>query len=243
MAHPVRAQAGLEVEMVLRQGEALLLTILIPVGGLLVFGHLHLVPVPRGVPSQVNFVLAGAIAFGIMASGMVSQSITVAFDRSYGVLKRLGATPLGRRGIILAKLAAVITLELVQLVILLLVGAAMGWHPEGNVGIFVLGWLAATSAFAGLGLLLGGTLRAELVLGLATLAWLVLLGLGSIVVPLASLPAPLALVAKLLPAAGASEMILHGIAAASAPPLWAVLNIVAWGVAAPLAAARLFKWT
>lgn len=243
MAHPVRAQAGLEVEMVLRQGEALLLTILIPVGGLVVFGHLHVVPVPRGVPSQVNFVLAGAIAFGIMASGMVSQSITVAFDRSYGVLKRLGATPLGRRGIILAKLAAVITLELVQLVILLLVGAAMGWHPEGNVGIFVLGWLAATSAFAGLGLLMGGTLRAELVLGLATLAWLVLLGLGSIVVPLASLPAPLALVAKLLPAAGASEMILHGIAAASPPPLWAVLNIVAWGVAAPLAAARLFKWT
>jgi ABC-2 type transport system permease protein len=203
MAHPVRAQAGLEVEMVLRQGEALLLTILIPVGGLVVFGHLHFLPVPRGVPSQVNFVLAGAIAFGIMASGMVSQSITVAFDRSYGVLKRLGATPLGRRGIILAKLAAVITLELVQLVILLLVGAAMGWHPEGNVGIFVLGWLAATSAFAGLGLLMGGTLRAELVLGLATLAWLVLLGLGSIVVPLASLPAPLALVAKLHPAAGA----------------------------------------
>jgi len=243
VARPVLAQAGLEVEMVLRQGEALLLTILIPVGGLLVFGHLHLVPVPRGVPSQVNFVLAGAIAFGIMASGMVSQSITVAFDRSYGVLKRLGATPLGRRGIILAKLVAVVVLELVQLVILVAVGAAMGWHPEGNVGIFVLGWLAATSAFAGLGLLMGGTLRAELVLGLATLAWLVLLGLGSIVVPLASLPSALAIVAKLLPAAGASEMILHGIAAPSGPPLWAVINVVVWGLGAPLAAVRLFKWT
>lgn len=243
MARPVLAQAGLEVEMVLRQGEALLLTILIPVGGLLVFGHLHVVPVPAGVPSQVNFVLAGAISFGIMASGMVSQSITVAFDRSYGVLKRLGTTPLGRRGIILAKLAAVVALEFIQLVILLAVGLAMGWHPEGNPALFVLGWLAATSAFAGLGLLMGGTLRAELVLGLATLAWLVLLGLGSIIVPLASLPSALAFVAELLPAAGASELILHGIAAAGGPPAWAIVNVLVWGIGAPVVAARVFKWS
>ncbi len=243
MAHPVAAQARSEIKMTLKQGEAALLTIVIPVIGLLVFGSVKLLPVPAGVPNRVNFVLAGAIAFGIMASGMVSQSISVAFDRSYGVLKRLGATPLGRKGVVMGKLAAVAALELIQLALLLGVGAALGWTPSGNPLIFIVGWVLATSAFTGIGMLLGGTLRAELVLGLSTLLWLVLLGVGSMVVPLGSLPGPVALLAKLLPAAGASYLILHGISAAGAVPLWAWIDTLVWAVGAPLLAIRLFKWS
>ena len=243
MAHPVAAQARSEVKMTLKQGEAALLTIVIPVIGLAVFGSVRLLPVPAGVPSRVNFVLAGAIAFGIMASGMVSQSITVAFDRNYGVLKRLGATPLGRKGVVMGKLAAVAAVELIQLVLLLGVGMALGWTPAGNPLFFVAGWVLATSAFTGIGMLIGGTLRAEIVLGLSTLLWLVLLGLGSMVVPLGSLPGAVAFVAKLLPAAGASYFILHGISAPGSVPTWAWIDLVAWGVGAPLLAVRLFKWS
>ena len=243
MARPVVAQAKSEVLMSLKQGEASLLNIVIPVLGLAVFGSVRFLPIPSGVPTRVNFILAGTIAFGIMASGMVSQSITVAFDRNYGVLKRLGTTPLGRRGIILSKLAGVVVTELIQLVLLLAVAFLMGYRPAGSPLYFVLGWILATSAFAGIGLLIGGTLRAELVLGLSTLLWLVLLGLGSMVVPLSSLPSAVALFARLLPAAGASELILHGLGAPGAPPLWAVVNLVVWGIGSPIVAARLFKWS
>lgn len=241
-ARPVRAQAAAELRLVLRQGEAALLTIVIPVIGLVLFANVHLLPVPPGI-SRVNFILNGAIAFGIMASGMVSQSITVAFDRSYGVLKRLGATPLGRGGVIAAKMVAVAALELIELVLLLAVGTALGWHPAGNPLIFVLGWLLATAAFAGVGLLLGGTLRAELVLGLSTLLWLLLLGLGAMIIPLGSLPAPVALLARALPAASTSTVLLHGIAAGGPPPLWAWISLAAWAIVAPLVAARLFRWS
>ncbi|WP_276941895.1 ABC transporter permease [Ferrimicrobium acidiphilum] len=243
MARPVLTQASSEVKMTLQQGEAALLTLVIPVLGLLVFGSVKFLPLPSGVPSRVNFILAGAIAFGIMASGMVSQSITVAFDRNYGVLKRLGVTPLGRRGIILAKLAQVVVLELIQLIVLVLIGLLMGYHPEGNPLLFILGWVLATSAFTGLGLLIGGTLKAELVLGLSTLLWLVLLGLGSMAVPLTSLPGFLELIAKLLPAAGASELILHGLAMSGSVPAWAIVNLVIWGIGAPLLAIRFFRWS
>jgi len=243
MAKPMLAQAASEVKMTLQQGEAALLTLVIPVLGLLVFGSVKFLPVPAGVPSRVNFILAGAIAFGIMASGMVSQSITVAFDRNYGVLKRLGVTPLGRRGIIGAKLAQVVVLEIIQLIVLVVIGSLMGYHPEGNPLIFILGWMLATSAFTGLGLLIGGTLKAELVLGLSTLLWLVLLGLGSMAVPLTSLPGWLAHIAEFLPAAGAAELILHGLAASGPVPLWAVVNLVVWGIGAPLVAVRLFRWS
>lgn len=242
-ARPILAQATSEVKMTLQQGEAALLTLVIPVLGLLVFGSVKFLPVPAGVPSRVNFILAGAIAFGIMASGMVSQSITVAFDRNYGVLKRLGVTPLGRGGIIAAKLAQVVVLELIQLVVLIIIATIMGYHPEGNPLVFLLGWVLATAAFTGLGLLIGGTLKAELVLGLSTLLWLLLLGVGSMAVPLTSLPGWLALIAKVLPAAGASEMILHGLAMSASVPVWAIVNLVIWGVGAPLLAIRFFRWS
>ncbi|ACU53161.1 ABC-2 type transporter [Acidimicrobium ferrooxidans DSM 10331] len=241
-AHPVRAQAVSELKLVLRQGEAALLTIVIPILGLVLFSKVKVLPVPGGI-SRVNFILNGAITFGIMASGMVSQSITVAFDRSYGVLKRLGMTPLGRSGVIAAKLVAVAGLEIVELVLLLVVGAVLGWHPAGNPIEFVVGWVLATAAFAGVGLVLGGTLRAELVLGLSTLLWLVLLGLGAMVVPLGSLPGPVADIAKVLPAAPAATVLLHGIAVGGSAPLWAWVSLVAWAVVAPVAASRLFRWS
>jgi len=238
----VIAQARAELRLVVRQGEAAMLTLLIPVVGLVLFSKVRLLPVPAGV-SRVNFILNGAITFGIMASGMVSQSITVAFDRSYGVLKRLGMTPLGRAGVIAAKVATVAALEIAELMLLLVVGLALGWHPAGDPLEFVAGWVLATVAFAGIGLLLGGTLRAELVLGLSTLLWLLLLGLGSMVVPLSSLPGPVADVAKALPAAAASTVLLHGIGASGTAPAWAWVSLVAWAVVAPAAAARWFRWS
>jgi ABC-2 type transport system permease protein len=243
MAKPVLAQAGSEVKMTLKQGEAALLTIVIPVLGLVIFGNLKLLPLPPHVTSRVGFILSGAVAFGIMASGMVSQSITVAFDRSYGVLKRLGATPLGRSGVIFGKLAAVATLEIIQLVILVVVASLMGWSYSGDPVYLVIGWVLATSAFTGIGMLIGGNLKAELVLGLSTLLWLVLLGLGSMVVPLTSLPSFLRTIAELLPAASTSYFMVHGLTQGGSVPAWAWINLILWALIAPLAAAKTFKWS
>ncbi len=241
-ASPIRAQTKAEIALSLRQGEATLLTLIIPVLGLVVVGAVHFFPVPSGVPSRVNFVLPGVIAFGIMASGMVAQSISTAFDRSYRVTKRLALTPLGRRGIIAAKLISVAFIELIELLVLVIVGSLMGWHPEGDPLVFLLGWVFGTAAFGGLGLLIGGTLRAELVLGLSNLLMFVLLALGAMAFPLASLPGFLATFAKLLPAAGLSTVLLHGMGSSSGVPLWAIVNVIAWGILAPLLAMKLYRW-
>ncbi|MHB8189798.1 MAG: ABC transporter permease [Ferrimicrobium sp.] len=242
MARPVVAQARSEISLAIRQGEAALLTLIIPVLGLLVVASVSFVALPPGVPSRVNFALAGVVSFGIMAAGMVAQSIATAFDRNYCVLKRLGATPLGRRGVIVGKLAAVAVLELIQLVILVAVGVALGWHPEGNPLLFIFGWFFATSAFTGLGLIIGGTLRAEVVLGLSNLLMFVLVGVGAMAFPLSSLPGWLQIVAKLLPAAATSTVLLHGMSAGGTVPTWALINLLVWGIGAPLVAIRWFRW-
>lgn len=241
-ASPIRSQTKSEIGLSLRQGEATLLTLIIPVLGLVVVGSVHFFPVPHDVPSRINFVLPGVIAFGIMASGMVAQSISTAFDRSYRVTKRLAITPLGRRGVIVAKLISVATIELIELVILLIVGGLMGWHPQGDPLVFVFGWIFGTVAFGGLGLLIGGTLRAELVLGLSNLLMFVLLALGAMAFPLTSLPGFVATVAKILPAAGLATVLLHGMSSSTAVPLWAVINVIAWGVLSPLLAIKLYRW-
>jgi ABC-2 type transport system permease protein len=103
--------------------------------------------------------------------------------------------------------------------------------------------LLATVAFSGLGLLMAGTLRAEMVLAGANGLYLLLLLLGGMVVPLSKLPAVIRPIARALPAGALSDALHHALGGAHVPSVstsWLVL--VAWAVAAPLAAALLFRW-
>jgi ABC-2 type transport system permease protein len=233
------AQAAAEVRMTLERGETLLVTIGIP-AFLLVF--FSLVPVlPTGSGKPVDFLAPGVLALAVMSTAMVSLGIATGFERSYGVLKRLGATPLGRPRLLAAKITAVLGVEITQVVVLAAIALGLGWRPHPAAGLAVVAELLATVAFAGIGLAMAGSLRAEINLAAANALYIVLLLIGGVVFPLDKLGS-FAAFAKLLPA-GALTQALHpalGHGAAPGIEAWSVLG--AWAVIAPLLAAFSFNW-
>jgi ABC-2 type transport system permease protein len=182
------------------------------------------------------------MTLAIMATGMVSTSIATGVERSYGVLKRLGTTPLGRPALMAAKITSILVVEVVQLTVLAIIGLLLGWHPVGNWGLFLLSAILATSGFAGIGLLMAGTMKSEVIIGAANGIYLILLFIGGIIMPISSLPGALGAFARLLPAAALSESLYHSIGIGGSIPLWAWLNMIVWAVGAPLIAAKSFKW-
>ncbi len=180
---------AMELRLALRRGETLVATAVLPVVVLVFFSSVSIVPVGDGRP--VDFLLPGSIAFAIIATSLVSLGITTAYDRFYGVLKRLGGSPLSRAELIAAKILAVLVVEAVQVAVL--VGAAsvlLGWSaPAGaSVGLLVVAVLLGTLAFAGVGLLLAGTLRAETMLAVANILFVASLILGGVVLPIVAAP-------------------------------------------------------
>ena len=202
------AQVRAETYMTLRRGETLLLTIGIPVVFLIFFSSVHVIS--TGTSTAVDFVVPGILSLAIMSTAMVSLGIATGFERGYGVLKRLGTTPLGRPRLLGAKVSTVLLVEVLQAVVLVVVGLALGWSAGGLSGAPAIGeavavGLLGTVAFGGIGLFLAGVLRPEVNLAAANGLYLVLLLLGGMIVPLAKLPSGLADVARLLPAAALSE--------------------------------------
>lgn len=236
------ALSAMELRLTARRGENILVTIVIPTVVLVFFATAGIFPAAAGRP--VDFLLPGALALAVIATGLVNLGIATAYERNYGVLKRLGASPLPRWGLVGAKLGAVIVLELVQVVLLFLIGSlVLGWSagPAVSVPLFLTAMLLGTLAFTGLGLLLAGTLRAEATLALANGLFLGFLMVGGIVLPVDHLPAPLEAVARILPAAALSDLLRVALGTAG-PVGWPLVILAAWAVAAAGLAIRTFRW-
>jgi ABC-2 type transport system permease protein len=241
-ARPLRAQTLAEIRLTLRRGDSVLLTMGIPVGLLVFFSLVDVLPLPGGTHHPVQFLAPGVLALAIMSTAMVSLGIATGFERQYGVLKRLGATPLGRPRLLAAKTLAIVSVEVVQAVVLVGVALALGWGTGGDPALAVVAGILATVGFAGLGLLMAGALRAEVTLAAANGLYLVLLLVGGMVFPLSSLPGPLATISRLLPAGALSQALHATLTPGAAIPVEPWVVLAAWAVAAPLAAARTFRW-
>lgn len=236
----VLAQAGAEIRATLRNGEQLLLTLIIPILLLVGFSTAPLVDVGAG--RRVDFVAPGILALAVMSTAFTGQAIATGFERRYGVLKRLGATPLSRAGLLLAKTVSVVAVEALQVVVIAAVALALGWSPRGNPLWAVLLLLLATAAFSGLGLLMAGTLRAEATLAGANLVYLVLLGLGGVLFPLDKFPDGLRHVLGLLPISALTSGLRAVLTAGGGFPGGALLVLLCWAAAALALAARTFRW-
>jgi ABC-2 type transport system permease protein len=235
------AQARVELRLGLRNGEQLLVNLVIPLLVLVFFTLVEVVPVPEGTSERVDFLAPGVLALAIMSTSMVSLGIGTGFERQYGVLKRLGATPLGRGRWLAAKVTAVLATIAVQLAVLVPVAVVLGWRPDGPLWPIVPAVLAGTAAFAGIGLLMAGSLRGTTTLALANGLYLVLLLLGGMVFPLDELPAALETVARLLPAAALTGVVTAAFdGGATDTTSWIV--VLAWAVVAPVVAAWRFRW-
>ncbi len=236
------AQAVVELRLTTRRGENLLAMLGIPAAMLLVFGSAQVLPAPAS-GSRVDALLPGILTLAIVATGLVNLGIATAYERSYGVLKRLGGSPLGRPGLIAAKILAVLVIELLLLVLLTALAAGvLGWRPSGSVAwpLLIASVGLGTATFAGLGLAMAGSLRAEATLLLANVLFLLVLTIGGVLVPVADLPEPMNQLAALLPPAALTEALRLALGNGGAPQ--AVVVLAAWAVIAVALAIRVFRW-
>ncbi|MEU3713876.1 ABC transporter permease [Streptomyces catenulae] len=236
----IRAQAALETRMLLRNGEQLLLTVVIPTLLLVLFSAVDIID--TGAGRAVDFLAPGVLALAVMSTAFTGQAIATGFERRYGVLKRLAASPLPRWGLMTAKTCAVLVTEVFQVALLTVVALALGWSPQGNplavAALLVLG----TAAFSGLGLLMAGTLRAEATLAAANLVFLLLLVGGGVIVPLTKFPDAAQTVLGLLPISALSDGLRAVLQHGAALPWGDLGTLAVWAVLGLGAAARFFRW-
>lgn len=239
----VRAQAAMETRLLLRNGEQVLLAVVIPLlvlgGGILAAGRFDLISTER----PVDLLTPGVLALAVMSTSFTSLAIATGFERRYGVLKRLGASPLPRSGLLAGKVGALLVVEALQVVVIGGAALLLGWDPALTVaGVLgaVLTVLAGTAAFASLGLLLAGALRAEATLAVANLVYLLLAAGGAVVLP-ASVYGAAEPVLRWLPSGalggGLREALLIGTF-----PLAPALVLVLWAVVGAALTARTFRW-
>ncbi|HEU5144252.1 MAG TPA: ABC transporter permease [Dermatophilaceae bacterium] len=236
----VLAQARFEVGTLLRNGEQLLVSLILPA---IVLVGLHVASTPSlGPGRRIDVATPGVIALCIMSAAFTSQAISTGFDRRYSVLRYLGVTPLGRGGLIAAKILATLAVEVIQVLVLGALAVGLGWRPDlGGLPYALLFLVLGTWAFVALAMLLAGTLRAEAVLALANLVWIVLLAAGGVVVPRTQFPETASNLAGLLPSAALADGLRAALIDGRLDGL--ALGVLAlWGGVCSGLAARWFRW-
>ena len=234
-------QLRAELNVVRRNGEQLLVTLGIP---LLLLGFFSVVDVlPTNEKDPVNFLVPGILALAVMSTSMVSLGIATGFERNYLVLKRLAATPLGTTRLIAAKTLSIAAVEAVQMILLISLGFLLGWSPQqANWLLALCAVVLGTFAFAGIGLFLAGNLRGEVNLAATNGLYLVLLLIGGIVFPLDKLPGALSAISRCLPTAALSDVLRNSLMSAGEHTTSSWIVLLVWAIAAPLLAAKTFKW-
>jgi ABC-2 type transport system permease protein len=240
LGRQVLAQTRMETRLLLRNGEQLLLALVIPVlalvAGVAAAGRLDLDLGDR----PVDVLTPGVLALAVLSTAFASLAIATGFERRYGLLKRLGASPLPRHGLLLGKIGAVLLVELVQVMVVGAVGLALGWQPDASVPATLLATLLGTAAFASLGLLLAGSVRAEATLAIANLVYLLLLTGGGVVFPTEEYAA-LGPVLEWLPSGALGEAMRAALVDGSFDGRSLVV-LLAWAALAALLASRTFRW-
>lgn len=237
-ARAVSAQASVEARLTLRRAENLLAMVGLPVAALGLFGTLGLAG-----GHDLDSLVPGVLALALVASGFVNLGIATGFERGYGVLKRLGGSPLGRDGLVAAKIAVVGVIAIVQVAALLSLAFVIGWRPGPGASAIgaILTLIVGSATFASLGLLIAGTLRAEATLVVANVLFLVALLLGGVLLPIDDLPGALQAVASASPVGALAEAFRSALTD-GAGYVSALVTVAVWGVAAAVLTVRTFSW-
>ncbi|WAL69724.1 ABC transporter permease [Amycolatopsis cynarae] len=238
------AHAKVETSLTLRNGEQILLTLLIPLALLVGLTVLDVLPTGNlGSVSKVDWITPRILALAVMSSAFTGQAIALGFDRRYGVLKRLSATALPRWLLVAGRIVSALVVVAVQVVVLGIVAAFLGWTPSGaGVAEAVLLLVLGTLSFGALGVLLGGALRAEVVLALANIVWFALLLAGGILLAPSALPSGAATLVELLPSGALAEGLRQALVDGTLG-LEPVAVLLGWGVVAGVIATRTTRLT
>ena len=239
----LRSQISMELRLLSRNGEQLLLTLIIPLV-LLILGARADKIVDLGPGRPIDIITPGILALAVLSTSFTSLAIATGFERRYGVIKRLGASPLPRWGLLVGKIGAIAIIEIVQLAILSVVGLLLGWEPHGGlltVAQALLLVVLGTAAFGSLGLLIAGIMRAEATLAVANLVYVLLLVGGGLIVPLSRYPEAASHVLQVLPS-GALGQGLRDVLAGDGLGSFSVVVLIMWAVTCGLGVSRTFKW-
>ena len=235
-----RSQLRQELTVMIRNGEQLLLLVVIPVMLLVFFSQTDFLSASG--ENKIDFLLPGILSLAVISTAMVSLGIATGFERSYGVLRRLGTTPLGTRRLVAAKMSAICIIEIAQLVMLIVVGLLLGWNPSRiNLLQILLFLILGTACFAGIGLTLAGRLRAEVNLAAQNGLYLVFLLLGGIFVESDELPATISQISAFSPSSLLSGLLRDSFK--NTVVLADAIALSAWTIAACALAVTSFKWS
>lgn len=232
------AQLRLELAVLARNGESLLLTLGIPVLLLVFFANVDVLPID-GEP--IDFLAPGILALAVLSTSMVNLAIATGFEREYGVLKRLGSTPLGRPRLLAAKVLSILVVEAIQIAVVGAVALALGWEPSVEVA-FLAAVVLGTVACGAIGLVMAGSLKALVVLAAANGLYLVLLLLSGMVIPIEELPGAVQAISKTLPSTALADAVRGTLSSSVGVPGRAWVALGAWALLAPIAATRWFRW-
>lgn len=236
----VISQGRYEAATMLRNGEQLVLMIVMPLLGLIA---LTATPLLDGMGySRVEMAAPGILALCALSTAFTGQGIATGFDRRYGVLRFLSTTPLGKGGLIAGKVIAVLVALALQVVIISTVAAFLGWRPPVagvllGIPLLILGAIT----FTALGLLIAGTVRPEATLAITNLGWILFAALGGIVLPAGKFSASMADFVQWLPS-GALGNLMRGALLESRLDIFAIVILLAWAALCSLAAVKWFKW-
>jgi ABC-2 type transport system permease protein len=234
----LKRQVRMELVLTARRGEAVVLAMGVPLLVLLGAGLTRATNVPGD--DRLGFVVPGVLALTVLSTAFTGQAITTGYERSYGVLKRLGASPLTRPGLLFAKTAAVLSLIVLQLLVLAAVGVAVGWRPHAGelpaaVGVTVL----ATAGYTGLAMVLASVLKPETTTAAATFVYVLMLAAGGIMFAAPDLGAAGWF---LLPLAAHAEALRDTLTRDAPVPVTIWLSLTLWAAVFLTAAARTFRW-
>jgi ABC-2 type transport system permease protein len=240
LARQVLAQAQMESRLMLRNGEQLLLAVVIPVivliGGVTAADHIDL-----GLSHRpIDEFAPGVLALAVMSTAFTSLAIATGFERRYGVIKRLGSSPLPRSGLLLGKIGALLLVELLQIIVISTVALILGWHPHASLPAVLIAIVLGTAAFASLGLFVAGVLRAEATLAAANLIYLLLMAGGAVVLP-STAYGGFGAIARLLPSGALGDSLRHAFWSGSYA--WgSMLVLLVWAAIGAALTAKTFTW-
>lgn len=236
-----RSQAAFEVRTLLSNGEQLLVSLLLP--ALALIGLAVGTSPDLGPGRRIDIVVPSVLALAVVSTAFTGQAIATGFDRRYGVLRLLGVTPLGRSGLLAGKALAVLVVVALQTMVLAVLGACFGWHPDAaGVVVGLLLMLVGTWTWVALALLISGVLRAEAVLAVANLLWVLFAALGGLLYPTGRLPDLAGSIVRLLPSGALGDGLRDAMTGRFGSLTEPVVVLLVWGAAATALTAATFRW-
>lgn len=199
------ARAWLETREFFREWETIFFTFSLPALILVLFSAIFDGVMDTGVDlNSAEFYLPGLIAMGLMSVSFQNLGISIAHERTTGVLRRLRGTPMPATAYFIGKTFLVFILAMGQLALLLALATLVYGAdlPTDIQSWFTLAWVMVLGiiACALLGMAISSAARSvNAASGIVVAPFLVLQFLSGIFVPVAALPDWVVNVASLFP--------------------------------------------